>query len=80
MKNLQIRDLPDWVYALLKFKAHEERRTLAQQAIICLELGLNLKPDHKERRKKLLKQIMSQKPSLFFKKDSEALIREDRDR
>jgi len=37
MPSLQIRDLPDHIYQLLAMKAKENRRSLAQQAVVELE-------------------------------------------
>jgi hypothetical protein len=80
MKNLQIRDLPDWIYFLLKEKARQERRTLAKQAIACIEAGLNLFPDDKTRRQQLLLKIQTDTPVPWGDFDPVAMIREDRDR
>jgi plasmid stability protein len=82
MPSLQIRDLPDHIYRRLVEEAERERRSLAQQAIVVLNRGLNVEVrEYKERlrsvlegRSKIDRKITEKLPSFV---DS---IREDRDR
>ncbi len=82
MKTLQIRDLPDHIYRRLAEQAERERRSLAQQAIVVLNRGLNVEvTEYKQRlrsvlegRSKIDRKITEKLPSFV---DS---IREDRDR
>ena len=82
MPNLQIRDLPENLYRLLKERAKKERRSLAQEAVIALARGLEREGDPLDRRRKLLKEIeenqIDEKVKSRF--DPVALIREDRER
>ncbi len=82
MKSLQIRELPDHIYRRLAEEAERERRSLAQQAIVVLNRGLNVEvTEYKQRlrsvlegRSKIDRKITEKLPSFV---DS---IREDRDR
>ena len=82
MKSLQIRELPDHIYRRLAEEAERERRSLAQQAIVVLNRGLNVEvTEYKQRlrsvlqgRSKIDRKITEKRPSFV---DS---IREDRDR
>jgi len=82
MPNLQIRDLPEGLYRLLKERAKRERRSLAQEAIIALAKGLQKDESPRERRKSLLKEIENNQIDEKIKErfDPAALIREDRER
>jgi hypothetical protein len=81
MPSLQIRKLPDNIYAALKAEAERERRSLSQQAIIALARGLDIPLDFSERRKVLLTEI--EQEFHLWKKwagvNVAAWIREDRD-
>lgn len=81
MPTLHIRNLPESVYQALKEAAEREGRSLSQQAIITLARGLDVSPDFRERRKKVLAQIT--KEAHLWKKwehvDVAAWVREDRD-
>jgi len=82
MPNLQIRDLPENLYRLLKERAKKERRSLAQEAVIALARGLEREGDPLDRRRKLLKEIEENQidEKVKFQLDPVALIREDRER
>ncbi|RLA80349.1 MAG: hypothetical protein DRG36_03460 [Deltaproteobacteria bacterium] len=82
MPNLQIRDLPENLYRLLKERAKKERRSLAQEAVIALARGLEREGDPLDRRRKLLKEIEENQIDEKVKSrlDPVALIREDRER
>ena len=41
MSSLQVRELPENIYSLLKRRAEAERRSIAQEAIALLAKGLN---------------------------------------
>jgi antitoxin FitA len=78
MKSLQVRDLPDEVYAQLSYLAEKEHRSLAQQTIVLLKEGIEAKLGSKERRKKLLENMRSLGIEGRNLPDPAALIREDR--
>jgi len=81
MPNLQIKDLPESLYRLLKERARKERRSLAQEAAIAIARGLQRDEDPRERRKNLLKEIENNPvyKEIINKLDPVALVREDRD-
>lgn len=80
MKSLQIREVPDHIYLKLQHESKKERRSLSQQAIVTLAVGLETKLSPKERRKKLLSKIRenSTKLNLKYAKSPTEMIREDR--
>jgi len=80
MPTLQVRDLPNDVYAQLNYLAEKERRSLTQEAIILIKEGIETKIGNKERRRKVLEKI--KKIGIDGKNlpDPAELIREDRDR
>ncbi len=80
MPSLQIRNLPDDLYAAIKQEADLEQRSLTQQAIVILRRGL-LK-DGRARRKKLLDRIERDRKNLpiIAEPDIVSWIRADRDR
>lgn len=80
MPSLQIRDLPDDVYRALSYRAQQEHRSLAQQAIVELRRIPELTAG--ERRKRVLARIRatSQKPGAALTPSPETLVREDRER
>ena len=82
MPALQIRDLPDHIYKRLAEEAERERRSLAQQAIVVLNRGLNVDlTEHKERVRRILDESRKIDPSIMENMPSSVdLIREDRDR
>lgn len=82
MPTLQIRDLPESLYAQLRRRAEDERRSLAQEAVVALERGLRAgHPGAQSRRQAALAEAAADPialpPSL---PDPAALIREDRAR
>ena len=81
MPLLQVRDFPGDVYEELKYKAKQENRSIAQQAIVLIKNGLNEElPSHK-RRRKILDEINSWTvPKSAKKIDFVKWIREDRER
>ncbi len=80
MPTLQIRDLPEDIYAQLAYLADKEHRSLSQETIAVLKEGLMAKLRSRERRRKLLEQ----KDVLGLKgrslPDPALLVREDRER
>lgn len=80
MPTLQVRDLPNEVYAQLNYLAEKEHRSLAQETIVILKEGLVSKPGNPARRRKLLEErnVLGVDGSAF--PDPVALIREDRER
>ena len=83
MSSLQVRELPENIYSLLKRRAEAEHRSIAQEAIVLLAKGLDTSISPKVRRTKLLQKI-AEEPGLsggtVSKLDPVELIREDRER
>ena len=81
-KSIQIRDVPIAVYDRLKEMAFREHRSLSQQALQALELGLVIGESQPERRSGLLSEWKKQPPAKWSKKLGEPYeaIREDRER
>lgn len=79
MPSLQIRELPDDVYAALAERARREGRSLAQQAIA--ELRRLPELEAANRRRAVLASIRSRspEPSTSESPDPVELVREDRD-
>lgn len=80
MTILQIRDLPDDLYAHLKLEAERNHRSISQQAIVHLRRaqGLDTSP-----RRALLAHLAAEGAPRWLKKgmrSPEELIREDRKR
>lgn len=80
MPTLQVRDLPENLYAQLNYLAEKEHRSLAQQTIVLLKEGMESKIGNKERRKKLLDKINLLEINGSKFPDPIDLIREDRQR
>jgi len=80
MPSLQIRDLPEELYAAIKKEAELEHRSLTQQAMVILRRGLLR--DGRARRAKLLDRIKQDRKKMptISEPDIVAWIREDRDR
>ena len=57
MASLQVRELPENIYSLLKRRAEAEHRSIAQEAIVLLAKGLDTSIATKERRARLLQKI-----------------------
>ena len=83
MATLQIRDVPEGVYRLLRQRATEQRRSLTQEAVIVLEAGLAV-GDHDERierRRRVLAMSASNPIGLPANvSDPIELVRHDRER
>ena len=82
MPSLQVREMPERVYRRLASEAKRQHRSLAQQAIVSLEVGLELQPDPVARRRRVLQEVMDD-PALGNSAQLPTpaqLIREDRDR
>ena len=77
-KGLQVRELPEHVYAELVDGARRSHRSLAQEAVSVLERGLNTGEPPKNRRKAMLARIAEQ--PLKVKQAPADLVRKDRDR
>jgi len=81
IKSLQVRELPEHIYARLKDEARNQHRSLAQQAIVTLAKGLGMEENPRERRRKLLSGLKRIKIGKNIKPaDIVKSIREDRDR
>lgn len=80
MPSLQIRDLPDDLYQALAFRARQEHRSLAQQAVTELRRIPALTAG--KRRQAVIVRIRTtlQKPVVPLSPSPEALVREDRER
>ena len=82
MPSLQIRNLPDDVYQSLAFRAEQEHRSLAQQAIVELR-KTTTETVRGQRRKQVLedlKRAIKEQNHLRLSAPPEDLIRDDRDR
>ena len=53
-KGLQVRELPDHLYAALSEDARRTHRSMTQSAVTAMERGLAAAPDAAERRKAIL--------------------------
>ena len=83
MSSLQVRELPENIYSLLKQRAEAEHRSIAQEAIALLAKSLETSISPKVRRHKLLEKIAEESGlngGTASKLDPEELIREDRKR
>jgi hypothetical protein len=82
MPSIQVRDLPEQLYEKIKNNAHKEHRSISQQVVVTLKKGLGIDDNPKERRRKLVDQIMSRRITFDIDRlqDPAVLIREDRDR
>jgi len=81
MPTLQVREVPAAVYGALSEAASAQHRSLAQQALVTLERGLELSGDRKLRRQRLIESIAAQQTADHSQlADPVALIREDRGR
>ena len=80
MPSLQIRELPDDLYQALAFRAEQEHRSLAQQAVA--ELRRIPELTGAERRRRVLEHINSTLDDSGgpLVPAPEALVREDRER
>ena len=81
MPTLQVRELPDDVYARLQARAAAEHRSIAQETIVLLRSALSVPESRKAERLTILQRIgnrvLAHAPEL---PSSETLIRGDRDR
>ena len=81
MPILQVRELPEDVYARLRARAAAEHRSISQETIVLLRTALSVPQSRKAERKAILARIESRAISETANlPSSEALIREDRDR
>ena len=83
MSSLQVRELPENIYSLLKRRAEAEHRSIAQEAIALLAKGLETLISPKVRRTKLLQKIAEESglsDGTVSKLDPVELIRKDRER
>ena len=81
MASLQVRELPENIYSLLKQRAEAEHRSIAQEAIVLLAKGLDASIAPKERRARLLQKIEEEnelKSRTAAKLNPVELIHEDR--
>jgi plasmid stability protein len=80
MPSLQIRDLPDDVYQAVAFRARQEHRSLAQQAVAELRRIPTLTAGERRRMviARIRQTIQELKPPLT--PSPEELVREDRER
>ena len=80
MPTLQVRDLPDEVYAQLAYLADKEHRSLSQETIALLKEGIVAKLGSRERRMELLEEENVLGLEGRSLPDPADLIREDRER
>jgi hypothetical protein len=82
MPSLQIRDLPEPLHRKLKEEARKEHRSFAQQAVVTIARGLGMTEDHRERRRRLVRDIGQHPVSSRGGKMTDPVkrIREDRER
>jgi antitoxin FitA len=80
MPTLQVRDLPEEVYAQLAYLAEKEHRSLSQETIAVLKEGIVAKLGNRERRIRLLAEDDVLGLDGKNLPDPAALIREDRER
>ena len=83
MASLQVRELPENIYSVLKQRAEAEHRSIAQEAIVLLAKGLDTSTSPKERRARLLQRIEEEaelNSGTAAKLNPVELIREDRKR
>jgi hypothetical protein len=73
--------VPEHIYRLLVERARRERRSLAQQVVAVLALGLNVEVDARARRRRVLETALSQPAESNARlSDPVRLVREDRRR
>jgi len=81
MALLQIRNYPDDKYEEIARLAKEQRRSIAQQAVLLIDKGFVENGTARERRMKALERTMARPtPEWMQGIDFAAMIREDRDR
>jgi plasmid stability protein len=81
MPALQVRELPEDVYARLRAKAAAEHRSIAQETVVLLRRALRVPESRKDERNALLERIRERVlPQIAEMPPSEVLVREDRDR
>ena len=81
MPLLQVRDFPDDIYEVIKFKAKQEHRTIAQQTIVLIKNGLGDEASNRERLNLALERTKKMEvPEEAKKIDHVKWIREDRNR
>jgi len=81
MPLIQVRDVPEHLYRKLVERAERERRSLAQQVVAVLALGLEVEIDAKGRRRALFDKALSLQTDQVHKlTDPATLVREDRNR
>lgn len=81
MPLLQVRDCPQDVYGSIALAAKRESRTIAQQTVVLLRLGLGHGVPNQDRRRALLSTLAERSiPAAAIAIDQVSLIREDRAR
>jgi len=81
MPLLQVRDCPEDIYKKISYYAKQQNRTIGQQVLSILEIGLKMDLPNIERRKLLLEKINQREINKkVLEIDDVALIREDRER
>jgi antitoxin FitA len=80
MPILQVRELPDDIYAQLSYLAGKERRSLSQETIVLLKEGIASKLGERSKRKKLLESKWPLGIDGSKLPDPISLIREERER
>jgi plasmid stability protein len=81
MSLLQVRNCPDDIYKKVTLIAKKQNRTIAQQVVELLKIGLGQEESNIVRRKELLERIDNRNVDDAVKQiDAVALLREDRDR
>lgn len=81
MPTLQVRELPEDIYARLQARAAAEHRSIAQETIVLLRSALSVPESRKAERKMILDRIRARKiPDAAKLPSSGDIIRHDRER
>ncbi|MFP4378396.1 MAG: FitA-like ribbon-helix-helix domain-containing protein [Spirochaetales bacterium] len=80
MPTLQVRDLPDEIYSQLSYLAEKEHRSLTQEAIVLLQMGIESKLGNKNRRRAAVQSLSALGIEGKDLPDPVQLVREDRSR
>jgi hypothetical protein len=81
MALLQVRNFPDEIYEAISKMAKAERRSISQQTVLLIEIGLAGGDSAKERKLRALERTLTRTvPEGMQGVDFAALIREDRER
>lgn len=81
MPSLQVREMPAALYGALAAEAAREHRSMARQALVAIQRGMEVREDGRARRRRIVREIAADPISNAsqFASPTE-LIREDRSR